>query len=45
MAQKYVRPEKMIVLAVGDRAKIEEDMKKLNLGKVEMRDTDGKIVH
>ena len=45
MAQKYIHPEKMIVLAVGDRAKIEEDMKKLNLGKVEIRDTDGKVVH
>ncbi len=45
MAQKYIQPEKMIVLAVGDRAKIEEDMKKLNLGKVEIRDTDGKVVH
>jgi len=45
VAQKYIQPDKMIVLAVGDRAKIEEDMKKLNLGKVEIRDTDGKIVH
>ncbi len=45
MARNYILPEKMIVLAVGDRAKIEEDMKKLNLGKVEIRDTDGKIVH
>jgi zinc protease len=45
VAQKYVLPDKMIVLAVGDRAKIEEDMKKLNLGKVEIRDTDGKVVH
>ena len=45
MAQKYIVPEKIIVLAVGDRAKIEEDMKKLNLGKVEVRDTDGKVVH
>jgi zinc protease len=45
VAQKYIHSEKMIVLAVGDRAKIEEDMKKLNLGKVEMRDTDGKVVH
>jgi zinc protease len=45
MAQKYIQPEKMIVLAVGDRAKIEEAMKKLNLGKVEIRDTDGKVVH
>ena len=45
IAQKYILPEKMIVLAVGDRAKIEEDMKKLNLGKVEIRDTDGRVVH
>jgi zinc protease len=45
MAQKYIHPEKMIVLAVGDRGKIEADMKKLNLGKVEIRDTDGKVVH
>ena len=45
VAQKYVLPDKMIVLAVGDRAKMEEDMKKLNLGKVEIRDTDGKVVH
>ena len=45
VAQKYVQPEKMIVLAVGDRAKIEAEMRKLNLGKVEIRDTDGKVVH
>jgi zinc protease len=44
-AQKYIHPEKMIVLAVGDRAKIEEDMKKLNLGKTEIRDAEGKIIH
>jgi zinc protease len=44
VAKKYVLPEKIIVLAVGDRAKIEEDMRKLNLGKVEIRDTDGKIL-
>ena len=34
----------MIVLAVGDRAKIEGDLKKLNLGKIEIRDSDGKPV-
>src|SRR5207249_4176621 len=45
VAKKYIQPDKMIVLAVGDRAKIEEDMKRLNLGKVEIRDTDGKIAH
>src|SRR5437588_7799088 len=44
VAMKYILPDKMIVLAVGDRAKIEEDMKKLNLGKVEIRETDGKLV-
>jgi len=44
VAKKYIQPDKMIVLAVGDRAKIEEDMKKLNLGKVEIRETDGKLV-
>ncbi len=45
VAQKYIQPQKMIVLAVGDRAKIEEEMKKLNLGKIEIRDTDGKVAH
>lgn len=44
-AQKYIHPEKMVVLAVGDRSKIEDEMKKLNLGKMEIRDTDGKIVN
>jgi zinc protease len=44
VAQKYIHPEKMIVLAVGDRAKIEQDMKKLNLGKIEIRDTEGKVI-
>jgi zinc protease len=44
MAQKYIQPDKTIVLAVGDRAKIEAEMRKLNLGKVEIRDTDGKVV-
>jgi zinc protease len=44
VAQKYILPDKLIVLALGDRAKIEEEMKKLNLGKVEIRDTDGKVV-
>jgi zinc protease len=43
-AQKYIQLDKTTVLAVGDRAKIEADMKKLNLGKAEIRDTDGKII-
>jgi zinc protease len=44
-AQQYILPEKVIVLAVGDRAKIEAELTKLNLGKVEIRDTEGRIVH
>ena len=43
-AQKYIHPEKMVVLAIGDRSKIEEGMKKLDLGKMEIRDPDGKVV-
>ena len=44
VAQKYIQLDKTTVLAVGDRAKIEADMKKLNLGKMEIRDADGKVV-
>jgi zinc protease len=43
-AQKYIRLDKITVLAVGDQAKIEPDLKKLNLGKTEIRDTDGKLL-
>jgi len=43
-AQQFIQPEKMIVLAVGDRAKIEPDLKKLNLGKIEIRDAEGRII-
>jgi zinc protease len=43
-ALKYIQVDKIAVVAVGDRAKIEADMKKLNLGKVEVRDTEGKLV-
>jgi hypothetical protein len=34
----------MVVIAVGDRAKIEAEQKKLNLGAIEVRDTEGKPV-
>ena len=43
-AQKYIHPDKIAVVAVGDRSKIESEMKKLNLGKLEIRDPEGKIV-
>ena len=40
-AQKYVQPDKVIVVAVGDRAKIAGELQKLNLGAVEVRSADG----
>jgi len=33
-AKKFVVPEQMIVVVVGDRAKVEEGIKKLNLGEI-----------
>jgi zinc protease len=44
LAQKYLKPDQMIVICVGDRAKIEADLRKLNLGKLEIRDATGKVV-
>jgi zinc protease len=40
-AEKYVVPEKLIVIAVGDRARIAGELQKLNLGAVETRGPDG----
>ncbi len=44
MAKKYVPPEKLIVVAVGDKKKIEADLAKLNLGPIEYRDADGVVL-
>ena len=43
-AKKYLDPEKMLVVAVGDRKKIEPEMTKLGLGGIQERDAEGKIV-
>ncbi len=40
-AKKYLVPEKMVVVAVGDKTKIGPELEKLNLGAVEVRDTEG----
>jgi zinc protease len=37
VARKYLGPEKLIVVAVGDRAKIEPELRKLDLGTMEVR--------
>jgi zinc protease len=42
VARRYVVPERLVVIAVGDRAAIEGELRKLNLGTVEIRDLDGK---
>jgi zinc protease len=43
-ARKYIDPATLIVVAVGDRAKIEPQLTSLNLGPLEIRDADGKVV-
>jgi zinc protease len=42
VAGKYLLPESMVIVAVGDRSKIEPELVKLNLGKVETSDLSGK---
>ncbi|MGA1998766.1 MAG: pitrilysin family protein [Terriglobales bacterium] len=44
MAEKYVSPDRMVVVVAGDRAKIEPDLKKLGLGTVQAQDTEGKPI-
>jgi zinc protease len=43
-ASKHLVPEQLIVVAVGDRQKIEPDLLKLNLGPVEYRDAEGNVI-
>jgi zinc protease len=42
-ARKYLTPEQMIVVAVGDRARIGPQLDKLKLGPAQVRDTDGQL--
>ncbi|MGB8298395.1 MAG: pitrilysin family protein [Polyangia bacterium] len=39
MAQKYLRPDHMVIVVVGDRASIEASLRRI--GEVELRDLDG----
>jgi zinc protease len=43
VANKYLVPERMKVIAVGDRAKILPQLKSLGLGEPELRDADGQL--
>jgi len=40
VALKYIHPENMILVAVGDKAKIQPEIEKLNLGPIEEWNTD-----
>jgi zinc protease len=42
LAVKYLEPDKMMVVAVGDQMKIAGDVRKALPGPVEYRDTEGK---
>ena len=42
VARKYLVPEKMVVIAVGDKSKIEMPLKELGLGQLETWDAEGK---
>jgi zinc protease len=42
MVKKYLGSERLVVIAVGDRKTIEPELRKLNLGTVEIRDAEGK---
>jgi zinc protease len=44
VAEKYLKLDSMVIVAVGDRAKIEPELNHLKLGQVELRDLDGNPV-
>ena len=44
VATEYIHPDSSIVIAVGDRAKIEPELKKLSIGPIETVDYDGNPV-
>jgi zinc protease len=44
MAKQYLHPDQLVIVAAGDRAKIEAGLKEAGLGPVEIRDIDGKVI-
>ena len=41
VARTYLKPEHIIVVAVGDRSRIQPELEKLNLGPIEIRNSSG----
>jgi zinc protease len=44
IARKYARPQKQVYLLIGDKAKIESGLKKLDLGEIVVLNQDGSTV-
>jgi zinc protease len=44
VALKYLHPDQLLIVAAGDRAKIEPGLKDASLGPVEIRDIGGQLV-
>jgi zinc protease len=44
VALEDVHPQNLILVAVGDKAKIQPGLEKLNLGPIEVRDASGDLV-
>jgi zinc protease len=42
VTKKYLLPNTMVVVAVGDRKAIEPELQKLNIGAIEIRDPEGR---
>ena len=43
VARRYIVPDRLVVIAVGDRNAIEAELRKLSLGTVEIRDVEGRL--
>jgi zinc protease len=43
-AEKVMHPQKLTWLIVGDREKIEDEVRKMNLGTVVIMDSDGNVI-
>jgi len=44
VAEKYLKPQELVIVAVGDRGKIEPGLRKLSFGPVEIRDLNGRTI-
>ena len=43
VALRYLQPQRLVIVAVGDRKVIEPELQKLNLGTIEVRDSEGRV--